>query len=51
MMFGENDCIWCGKTFQTKEKHDEHYYDCANEHHIEPDEDEIFDIINNPNNY
>lgn len=51
MLFGENDCVWCFKKFETKEEHDKHYLNCANENHIEPDEEESWEIINNPNNY
>lgn len=46
-----NECVWCGVKFKTQELHDEHYMKCADENHIQPSREEIFDLIHNPNHY
>lgn len=51
MYFGENDCVWCGKSFDTKEEHDKHYSKCVDENHIKPDKIQSWEIINNHKNY
>lgn len=51
MLFSENDCVWCGNSFETKEAHDKHYFECANESYIDLDKEESYGTIYNPNNY
>lgn len=51
-LFDENDCAWCGKKFKSKVEHDKHYTKCAEENvNDKYTDDEIFDLVNNENNY
>ncbi|EPY2283467.1 hypothetical protein ACTQ4P_05430 [Clostridium sporogenes] len=44
-------CVWCGETFKNKEEFKEHYKKEIKEYDDSLEENYIFELINNENNY
>ena len=44
-------CPWCSEEFRNQKDYDNHYRHCLVESEVKISDEDIFDLIHNPNNY